>query len=174
MHVASPNSTRVPPELVAILRVPASRLREVVPVSLEPLDPFAEAEPSTGATIQLESGRHVVVIYGLETHQLQLHADPAVALEALDEFLEESGLDPTTVEWSRVELERSAESVERVAREKLFAAYKDLVAHLGEERAWEILELLRVADHDVFSLRLRDRDIPNAPSLPAEERKLGK
>jgi hypothetical protein len=108
MRAAPGTATRVEPELVAILRVPAARLRDVVPVPLAALDSFTEPEPSTGATIRLETGRHIVLIYGLETQQLQIHAQPADICEVVDDFLRETGLDATAIEWLRADVRCAA------------------------------------------------------------------
>lgn len=108
MRSAPPNATRVAPELVAILRVPVSRLREIIPVPLQPLDSFTEPEPSRGATIRLETGRHIVVIYGDETQQLQIHAEPADVHDVVDDFLTETGLDASAIEWLRADVRCAA------------------------------------------------------------------
>ncbi len=139
MRIASANATRVVPELVAILRVPASRLREAVPVPLQPLDPFAEAEPSIGATIQLENDRHVVVIYGLETQQLLLHAEPAVARQAIDDFLAESGLNETAIEWIRTDF-HLADVNDRPELLKVISTYNDMFGRLFEALKNEVGE----------------------------------
>jgi hypothetical protein len=99
MRRADPDAVRTPPELALIARVPPPLLKRAVPVSLEALDPFSEPEPSEGATIQLASGRHVIVIYGLHTERLSVHAAWPEAPLAVADFLREAGLDESSIEW---------------------------------------------------------------------------
>lgn len=101
MRRAPADAIRSTPELVLIAYVPAAMLDVVIPVELESLDTFAEPEPSTGATIQLESGRHVIVIYGTVTERLSVHAAGKDADDAVDDFLHESGLAAGAIEWRR-------------------------------------------------------------------------
>jgi len=101
MRRAASNAMRSTPELALIARVPESTIGSVVPVPLEALDSFAEPEPSKGATIELASGRLVVVIHGLVTGRLSVHATSADADEAVDDFLRESGIPHDAIEWRR-------------------------------------------------------------------------
>lgn len=100
MRRAAADAIRTPPELALIAHVSRPTLQRAVPVDLEPLDPFAEPEPSQGASIELASGRLVVVIYGLETEHLSLHAVWPDAAKAVDDFLRESRLDQSSIEWT--------------------------------------------------------------------------
>jgi hypothetical protein len=99
MRHAAPDAIRTPPDLALIARVPSSVLKQAVPVSLEALDPFSEPEPSEGATIELASGRHVIVIYGLQTKRLSVHASWPEAPSAVGDFLRESALQESAIEW---------------------------------------------------------------------------
>jgi hypothetical protein len=99
MRVALPTAIDSPPELALIVQVPASDLQRVLPVALEPLDSFAEAEPSRGATIELASGRHVVAVYGLVTERLFVHTAAADAQVAVDDFLRETRLPASSIAW---------------------------------------------------------------------------
>lgn len=99
MRLADTTAIGSPPELALIAHVPASRLPGVIPVALEPLDPFAEAEPSRGATIELASGGHVVVVYGLVTERLFVHAAAAQMADAIEDFLQETGLPAESIAW---------------------------------------------------------------------------
>jgi hypothetical protein len=100
MRRAAADAIRTPPELALIAHVPRPALKRAVPVVLEQLDPFSEPEPSQGASIELASGRLVVVIYGLQTERLSLHVVWPDAAQAVDDFLRESRLDQSAIEWS--------------------------------------------------------------------------
>jgi hypothetical protein len=80
-------------------RVSSSVSKQAVPVTLDALDPFSEPEPSEGATIELASGRHVIVIYGLQTKRLSVHAAWPEAPSAVGDFLRESALQESAIEW---------------------------------------------------------------------------
>lgn len=99
MRLALPTAIDSPPELALIVRLRSSDLQHVVPVALEPLDSFTEAEPSRGATIELASGRYVVAIYGLVTERLFVHAAAPDAQAAVDDFLRETRLPASSIEW---------------------------------------------------------------------------
>jgi hypothetical protein len=99
MRRAAPNAIATPPELALIAHLPAAKLKQTIPVELEPVDPFAEPEPSEGAAIELATGRYVVVFFGLETERLSVHAAWPEAPESITDFLRESRLDPAAVEW---------------------------------------------------------------------------
>ena len=101
MRRASANAIRTAPELVLIARVPQSTIESIVPVPLDSLDAFAEPEPSQGATVELASGRLVVVIHGLMTGRLSVHATPADGNDAVEDFLRESGMPHEAIEWRR-------------------------------------------------------------------------
>jgi CDP-paratose 2-epimerase len=101
MRAASATAMRVAPELALVVRVPPTELASIIPVSLVPADPFSEPEPSRGATIELASGRYVVVMYGEVTGTLSVHAVPADASDAIDDFLTETELDPSAIVWRR-------------------------------------------------------------------------
>lgn len=98
MRRAASNAMRSTPELMLIARLPESTIDFVVPVPLEALDSFAEPEPSKGATIELASGRLVVVIHGLVTGRLAIHAQPS---DAVEDFLRESDIPNDAIEWRR-------------------------------------------------------------------------
>lgn len=99
MRRAAADAVRNPPDLALIAHVPAATLRRAIPVTLERLDPFAEPEPSEGATIELASGRHVIVIYGLVTERLYLHAANPEGPAAVADFLRESRIGEASIEW---------------------------------------------------------------------------
>jgi hypothetical protein len=99
MRHAASDAIGTSPDLALIARVPSSVLKQAVPVALEALDPFSEAEPSAGATIELASGRHVIVIYGFETKRLSVHAAWPEAPSAVSDFLRESALQESAIEW---------------------------------------------------------------------------
>ena len=101
MRRATTNAMSTAPELVLVARVPQSTIESIVPVPLESLDSFAEPEPSKGATIELASGRFVVVIHGLTTGRLSVHATPSDGDEAVEDFLRESGMPHEAIEWRR-------------------------------------------------------------------------
>jgi len=99
MRHAASDAIRTPPDLALIARVPSAELKPAVPVALDALDPFSEPEPSEGATIELASGRHVIVIYGLQTKRLSVHAAWPEAPSAVSDFLHESALQASAIEW---------------------------------------------------------------------------
>jgi len=99
MRRAASDAITTAPVLALIAYLPASMLRRTIPVELEEVDPFAEPEPSEGATIELASGRYVIVIFGRETERLSVHAAWPEAPESIADFLRESGLDAAAVEW---------------------------------------------------------------------------
>ncbi|HXH40290.1 MAG TPA: hypothetical protein VNN08_16800 [Thermoanaerobaculia bacterium] len=99
MRRAPADAIRTSPELALVAHISPPVLKRAVPVALEPLDPFAEPEPSQGASIELASGRLVVVVYGLQTEHLSLHAVWPDAAQAVDDFLRESRLDQSSIEW---------------------------------------------------------------------------
>lgn len=101
MRPAAPTALKVPPEVALVVRVPAAALASVIPLPLLPLDSFAEPEPSAGATIQLESGRYLVAIYGQVTERLSIHVSPSEADETIEDFLNETRLDPSAIVWRR-------------------------------------------------------------------------
>jgi hypothetical protein len=88
------------PELVLVVQLSPSDLATAVPVPLQPLDPFAEPEPSRGATVQLHSGRYVVLIYGDVTNRLSVHAG-SDATTAVADFLQEAKIPRAAIVWER-------------------------------------------------------------------------
>lgn len=99
MRGAAADAVRNPPDLALIAHVPRATLRRAIPVALEKLGPFTEPEPSEGATIELASGRHVVVIYGLTTERLYVHAANPDGVAAVVDFLRESRIGEASIEW---------------------------------------------------------------------------
>jgi hypothetical protein len=99
MRRAAADAVRTPPDLALIAHVPAATLRRAIPVALEALDPFSEPEPSEGATIELASGRHVIIVYGLETERLCVHAAKPDGPSAVADFLRESKIGEASIEW---------------------------------------------------------------------------
>src|SRR2546423_12510339 len=99
MRRAAADAIRNPPELALIAHVPAATLRRAIPVTLEKLGPFTEPEPSEGATIELASGRHVMVIFGLTTERLYIHAANPDGVAAVADFLRESKIGEASSEW---------------------------------------------------------------------------
>ena len=85
--------------IALIAHVPAATLRRAIPIALEKLGPFTEPEPSEGATIELASGRHVVVIFGLVTERLYVHAANPDGVAAVADFLRESRIGEASIEW---------------------------------------------------------------------------
>ena len=61
-------------EVIPVLQasIAQEQLRQLVPVTMEDLDPLSEPEPSIGTLIQLKSGDLVVATYGLKTGNLLL------------------------------------------------------------------------------------------------------
>ena len=99
MRRAAADAMRNPPDLALIAHVPAGTLRRAIPVVLEKLGAFTEPEPSEGATVELASGRHVVVIYGLVTERLYIHAANPDGVAAVADFLRESKIGEASIEW---------------------------------------------------------------------------
>ena len=99
MRRAAADAIQTPPELALVAHVSPALLRGAVPVSLQAMDAFSEPEPSNGATIELASGRHVIVIYGLTTNRLSVHAAWPDAPAAISDFLRESALSQANIEW---------------------------------------------------------------------------
>lgn len=81
-------------------RLPEVELRKRFPVQFLDIDTFAEAEPSMGALVQLESGGYVGLIYAKLSETLKIllpeGMDPKTGIDAL---LEEVALPPSTVTW---------------------------------------------------------------------------
>jgi hypothetical protein len=100
MRRAAPDAVRTPPELALIARVSPRMLKRQIPIALVALDPFSEPEPSEGAAIELASGRHVIVVYGLQTERLYVHAAWPEALQSVADFLREAAIDRDSVEWA--------------------------------------------------------------------------
>ena len=90
---------RTPPDLALTAPVPAATLWRAIPITLEKLGPFTEPEPSEGATIELASGRYVVVIFGLVTERLYVHAANPDGVAAVADFLRESKIGEASIEW---------------------------------------------------------------------------
>jgi len=99
MRRAAADAIRNPPDLALIARVPAATVRRAIPIALEKLGPFTEPEPSEGATIELASGRHVMVIFGLITERLYIHAANPDGVAAVADFLRESKIGEASIEW---------------------------------------------------------------------------
>ena len=99
MRRAAADAIRNPPDLALIAHVPSATLRRAVPIALEELGPFTEPEPSEGATVELASGRCVVVIYGLVTERLYIHAANPEGGAAVADFLRESKIGEASIEW---------------------------------------------------------------------------
>jgi hypothetical protein len=89
----------VPPASLLVGGTPKATLRRAIPVALEKLGPFTEPEPSEGATIELASGRHVILIYGLTTERLYVHAANPDGVAAVVDFLRESRIGEASLEW---------------------------------------------------------------------------
>jgi hypothetical protein len=74
MRRGAADAIRNPPDLALIAHVPAATLRRAVPIELEKPGPITEPDPSEGATIELASGRHVAIIFGLITERIYIYA----------------------------------------------------------------------------------------------------
>jgi hypothetical protein len=99
-YKASPESLRsdVRPALVA--HVERSELERLFPVDFEDVDPLAAAEPSRAALLRLDTGKLIVLEYGVRTETLTISVpeDGDVA-ETLYDLLDEAAIDLSTVEW---------------------------------------------------------------------------
>ena len=100
MRAAAATAMSSTPELELVVLLSPSELAKAVPVDLEPLDAFAEPEPSRGATVRLESGRYVVVIYGEVTKRLSVHAGRD-AEQAVADFVQEAKIHESAIVWQR-------------------------------------------------------------------------
>jgi hypothetical protein len=99
MRSAASDAMRTAPELALIAHVSPPVLERAIPVDLQTIDAFSEPEPSEGAMIELLSGRHIVVIYGLSTERLYVHATWPDAPKTISDFLRESTLNHSDIEW---------------------------------------------------------------------------
>lgn len=89
-------------EAVAVLEAGLAYddLERLIPVGLEPLDPLAEAEPSVGALLRLDTGLLTVAIYGLETETLSLKVpESEVTRRSVRDLLEEIPVPTGSVRW---------------------------------------------------------------------------
>jgi hypothetical protein len=76
------------------------RLRELFPVPFSRVDPLAEPEPSKGALIELDSGEHVVVMYGKFTKRVTISfAESADVPTTLAALLREAPVRRHEVAW---------------------------------------------------------------------------
>ncbi len=89
-------------EVVPVLeaRLPEHEVRRLLAVDLRRLDPLAEAEPSLGALLRLESGLIVLAVYGRETATLSLRL-PEASVEpgVLRSLLEEIPIPERSIVW---------------------------------------------------------------------------
>jgi hypothetical protein len=87
MRRAHPQELREDARPALLLSVSESRLRELFPVRFTRMDPAAEAEPSKGSLVRLESDDYAVVVYGTVTRRatvsFPVSADVHAALGAL-------------------------------------------------------------------------------------------
>lgn len=129
MRVAAPTELTVPTEIVLLANVSADALRRVLPLELESIETFAEAEPSRGALLRLRNGDLVMVSWGEITQTLTLYvptdADPAsITLE----FLLETGLEAGAIRWLRPDV---LAALQPLVSEKATANASDKPPHRG-------------------------------------------
>jgi hypothetical protein len=80
----------------------AEELQQWLPVPFDEIDdPFAAAEPSKGALVELDSGDYLVVHYGLTSGQLMVEAVEEGASMVLQAFFDEVPLPLARVLWHR-------------------------------------------------------------------------
>ncbi|HEY0141786.1 MAG TPA: hypothetical protein VGF48_12885 [Thermoanaerobaculia bacterium] len=84
-------------------RLSEAELERWLPVPFQEItDPFAAAEPSKGALLQLDSGHYFVVYWGRDSEQLTVRIARAVEPSFfLDAFLREVPLPRERVSWVR-------------------------------------------------------------------------
>lgn len=100
MRNASPDALRsdIRPALVAHLG--AAEFENVFRVDFQDLDPFDAAEPSRAALVRLDSGKLIVVEYGLSTSTLTVSVpEDADVNETVCDLLQETGIDTGAIDW---------------------------------------------------------------------------
>lgn len=101
MRRAEPNELQENALPGLVLTLSHSRRQELFPVPFEPMDPFSEPEPSDGALVQLESGLHIVVVYGTVTHRTTLFFPVSADLNiALQRVFTEIAIQPSEILWT--------------------------------------------------------------------------
>ncbi len=115
MRAAKPDELREHALPIFTARVSEAELRKWFPVSFQTItDPWAAAEPSEGALVQLNSGDHFVVYWGHDSGDLTVRiaseVDPALFLAS---FFREVPIPRSQVNWVRdgVELPRLLRAV---------------------------------------------------------------
>lgn len=98
-------------EVVPVLEasLPEHEARRLLSVRLRRLDPLAEAEPSLGALLRLESGTVVVAVYGRETATLSLRLpETSIQPDVLRSLLEEIPIPEQSITWKHPAVEAHA------------------------------------------------------------------
>jgi len=84
-----------------VLDVSEQRFRHLFPIRFSRIEPFTEAEPSTGALVELKTGGYVIVVYGTITHRatisVPISSDIASSIRAL---LDEAPIRASEVVWT--------------------------------------------------------------------------
>lgn len=96
------NASELSVEVVPVLTANLSEkeLKELFPIPMDELDPFAEAEPSVGALVQLRSGNYFVVTYGNVTNTVKLLIPVGSdRLRGIEEILAEAPIPSAAVRW---------------------------------------------------------------------------
>lgn len=106
MHTAPADALVVDVRPSLIARIPSAELERLFPVQFVDLDPLAAAEPSRGALLRLQSGRMVVIEYGLVTSRLTVSVPTSANIaETLIDLLNEARIDMDRVEWITDDIE---------------------------------------------------------------------
>jgi hypothetical protein len=126
----------VRPSLIA--RISPDELKRLFPVPFVDLDPLAAPEPSRGALLRLQSGRMVVIEYGLVTSRLTVSVPASANIaETLIELLNEARIDMDTVEWITDDIEAppnvAAESTDHYALDLRRTLEKKRRSNPGED-----------------------------------------
>jgi hypothetical protein len=91
-------------EVVPVIEAHLSenQVSRLVPVEMVQLDALAEAEPSLGALLRLETGQYAVVVYGTETQTLSLRLpEDEVSRKAIETALTEIRIPAAAISWRR-------------------------------------------------------------------------
>ena len=76
MRKASPDDSLIDEFVIFERPLSEEDLTQFFPIEFEDIDVLAAPEPSMGAMIRLESGHHLVIIYGKITHSLAVLKPP--------------------------------------------------------------------------------------------------
>ena len=101
---------------VLVLQLSESRLQQLFPVRLSAVEPFAEAEPSRGALVQLKGGSYLIVMFGEITHRATLSLPVSAAIDkAVTEILDEIPIQSAEVAWAAPEASAIVERMSHAA-----------------------------------------------------------